>query len=335
MDGQSPVSSQNHNSSAVTPLTASQFENSFVFDNLYESDNDINLNDLKNEQSVIDSTLKFLINYNVTKRKPGRPKSGETKQIPPVPSTVKESFKGITNVSDLHAGVLLDYLTKINKFNKILLEKVDHLNSKYSEVLEQLNTKSDSDDKQPANQQPPLPTSTIAGPVSERNNDEIIQTKIDIIEQNSYSNIILCSGNDISEITSRNDSTTDYKSKFVNKVKELLPDISNDSFVTVSPFGKDKKCLRITCSDIRIKNKILKEARIKKLQNIYYGEFLTSMRNSIFYKLRMLKKSFPDKLKTVYTRNGRIFYKLHGSDNFHYVKNMNDVTSLSSSFASD
>ena len=79
------------------------------------------LSELKNDQLVIDATEKFLLNFKFQKRIRGRPKAGAVGATPELPETVNENLRSITDINDLHAGLLLDYIVKLNKFNKRLL----------------------------------------------------------------------------------------------------------------------------------------------------------------------------------------------------------------------
>ena len=83
-----------------------------------------------------------MINYKPTKRGPGRPKGSE-KSVSAIPKTVPdnitETAKSFTNINDLHPGILLEYLTKVNSLNKKLLNHCDNLTKKYDQLNEKLN----------------------------------------------------------------------------------------------------------------------------------------------------------------------------------------------------
>ena len=119
---QSPASQSQSISQKISNLISSpvirgsQSDASF---NDAETVNDLDFTNLRGDQETIDSTLKFLLNYNVHKKKRGRPafNTNEEKNVPDrltVPDSVNDSLKTITNVSQLHAGVLIDYLIKSN-----------------------------------------------------------------------------------------------------------------------------------------------------------------------------------------------------------------------------
>ena len=163
--------------------------------------------------------------------------------------------------------------------------------------------------------------------INNPNTNESIQAKLDEIEQNSYSNVIVCSGDAVNELITAN-SNQDCKRNFIRKVDEIVPGVTSSDIVSVIPFGKERKCLKVTCMNANIRNTILKEARRKKLPNIFYGEFLTPVRNNLYYQLRALKRRFSEKVKSVYTRNGKIYYKLNGVERCHLVRTQDDVTNL-------
>ena len=117
----------NHHLSPNTPQNGSN-------ENLHEDVfwEDIDVDSLKDEQSKIESTLNFLLNYNCTKKKVGRPSKSESsnkpdKQTLQIPDTVSDELKSFTDINVLHPGVLLDYLKKINNFNKKILSTLDSI----------------------------------------------------------------------------------------------------------------------------------------------------------------------------------------------------------------
>ena len=63
---------------------------------------DIDVELLTDEQSKIDSKIKFLLNYNCKKRKPGRPSNETVDAL----NSLKEPLKCLTNINDLHPGTI-------------------------------------------------------------------------------------------------------------------------------------------------------------------------------------------------------------------------------------
>ena len=108
---------------------------------------------LKSDQDNIDKVLKFLLNHKPIKKQRGRPPSkknsdnsskdsADGKDIADtlkIPDSVNESLKSVVNIGELHAGVLLDYLKKVNSLNKKLISHCDNLTKKYNRLNERLN----------------------------------------------------------------------------------------------------------------------------------------------------------------------------------------------------
>ena len=308
-------SPHNHNSKS------SQSESSIGTDSIVDDPTQ-----LRDECSIINSTLDYLININY-KKKPGRPAKNS------VPDTVNDAFKSIRNINDLHPGVLIDYMSKINSFNKKILRNLESLHSKYSELVDKIENRSTSSavHSQTINIESsivPLPNDTKLNRV---NRVSDLESKIDTLEQRINSKFILCSGESVTELVTNND-VNNHKPNLVNIVKSILPEVNDRDFTRIYRFGKDRKVLKVECTNISIKNRILIEARKKKLNNIYVSEFLTSNRNKIHYRLRLLKKRFPTKLSAVYIRNGSVFYKLSSNNNYTAVNRLIDVDELEASF---
>ena len=73
---------------------------------------------------------------------------------------------------------------------------------------------------------------------------------------------------------------------------------------------------------------IIKQARRKKPLGIYVSEFLTKSKLSLFQNLRNRKKLHPQKISSVYTREGNIFYRLEGADQAVLVKTMREIENI-------
>ena len=58
------------------------------------------------------------------------------------------------------------------------------------------------------------------------------------------------------------------------------------------------------------------------------SEFLTKSKQSIFYNLRQLRKQHPGEIKSVFTKAGNIFYKLHNSDRAFQVSSQEELAGI-------
>ena len=288
---------------------------------------EIALNDLKDDQRKIDSSLKFLLNYKGSKR-PIREsvrninKGTSSKEQLAFPDSISPSLKKISDVNELHAGVLLDYLMKVNKFNKILLDRMDDIANKYNSLVEKLENKNI----------PSTPCHLAATNVStatgesnsnlEQRNLEL-ELKVDELQQQNYSNVVLCQGSIIETIDQNN-----VKNDIVEKLKLLDNTVSSNDIDKVTFIGKTKKSIKIICSNSTVKSKIIKKSKEKKINNLYFSDFLTPLRSKLHYNLRQLKKNYPNRIKSVYIRFGKIYYKLDQDTEFLGVRSTQDLEKL-------
>ena len=333
-----------HNSQ---PFISSQLESCLTEDFVTPDDLDY----LNAEQSKIDSTLNFLLNVNFKKRKPGRPPKLTTNP-PQIPDSVREQFKSITDINDLHPGVLLDYLTKINNLNKKILGNFKLLNEKYCELNRKfeiqnnrvsanlnlssplLETVSTENIALPQN----IPQDDVSAVDNNKNQTNIetlkeeFQLKIDDLEQKNYSHVIAVSGNSLTLATN---DRTDYKSRVIDLIVEKTNNIiKKEDIENVIAVGKEKKIYKCICKTLKVKQSVLSYARQHKPDNIYFSEFLTLYRNKLYFGARQLKKKFPDKISAVYTREGNIYYKTTASTQFSLIRKENDLTKLNEKFSS-
>ena len=309
----------------------SQFETSFDDDEYAREF----IDGLKDEQNNIDKILNFLVHYKENKKGPGRPslKSKENNVLK-VPDNVSESLKTITSINDIHPGVLLDYLMKVNSLNKKILKHCDNLTKQYTKLHDKLNDTKTVTIQQPA-PPPAVPTYT---PENDRlvedsisKNDELNQ-KIDSLEQRLLNDTLICNGEFVNSILDR-DNITQLTETFTEKVKLILPNVDNGHFSRVTPIGKDNKTLKVVCCNTSTRNEILRVIRQRKPQNIYFSEFLTPNRNNLYYKLRQIKKKFPHRIASVYTRDGNLFFKIIGDNNYYSIKHEKDITDLDKRFS--
>ena len=96
----------------------------------------------------------------------------------------------------------------------------------------------------------------------------------------------------------------------------------------VSHFGRDKKAIKVVCSNQTSRNHLLRQARQKRPNGIFLFEFLTTEKLSLFYRLRQLKRQHPEKIKSAFTRGGNIFYRLSDSDRITQVSSPQDLTGI-------
>ena len=150
---------------------------------------------------------------------------------------------------------------------------------------------------------------------------------MDAIEQKANANIVMCSGAVIREAIGGDPSH--LKERVISCINDALPSETEEGdIVKVSHYGKKKTHVKIECSSMRVRKRLITSARENKPAGIYFSEFLTHFRNSVFYSLRSLRNKFKDEILAVYVRDGNIFYKLRGVDGFKSVRTPLDVTEL-------
>ena len=316
-----------------------------------DSIEEIDLENLNEDQSQIDSVLKFLLSYNAPKKSVLRPrknvaKKGENTMVlnpnensdeapVSVPEDLRECMKKVSNINDLHPGLLMEYLVKLNEFNKKILQSVGVLHKKYCELKlvqssASLTTKGPTVGTKSSDNVETLPV-TPKDEIIRPNNAVQLETRVDAIEQKSNADVILCSGAVIKDVMEAMNSNhdSDLKENILSTIKRALPGKSEvDEIVRVSPFGKKKTHVKVVCSSIEVRKKLIAYARREKPENIYFSEFLTSYRNGLFYSLRSLRNRFRDRISAVYVRDGNIYYKLHDTDGFKSVRTQLDITNL-------
>ena len=157
-----------------------------------------------------------------------------------------------------------------------------------------------------------------------------LESCADAIEQRLNANFLLCSGAIIREAIGTDTSDTrDLKKRISSCISRALPNIIEEvDIVKVTPFGRRRTHVKVECSSVTVKKRIITSARHSKPQDVFFTEFLTKYRNQLLFSLRSLKNKFSDKISAVYTRDGNIFYKLTGEDGFKSVRNIMDVTKL-------
>ena len=155
------------------------------------------------------------------------------------------------------------------------------------------------------------------------------EQKIDDLEQKSYSNVIVCTGDSVKEISDNNPNN--IQSSIVSVIQKTVPDLKNSDIVKVTRMGRNNTHFKVHCINLSIKRRILKEARIKKPINVFYYEYLTRFRNQLFYEARKLRKSVPDKIAAVYVRDGTVFCKLNGAQDYKSLQNIQQLHALLSS----
>ena len=141
-----------------------------------------------------------------------------------------------------------------------------------------------------------------------------VSDRLEKIEQNLNCNVLICRGPGTAEAINQAKvgSSENYEGLKGNLFRALCGDEVTEidiKYFQVSLFGRNKKSVKIDCGNSFSKLHIIKQARPKKPLGIHVSEFLTKSKLSLFQNLRNLKKLHPQKISSVYTRKGNIFYR--------------------------
>ena len=297
----------------------------------------ISLQEIQREQDSIDRLIDSLLNSASAASLHG-PLSAENKEInTPVVKSPSQAKRGRgrpprLNLNSTSSPVtrtagsgpsldgIVECLNKLNSQNKKLLECVQSLSANVTNIAnKECNCAEAGRADQVLKDQKPI---NIA-----------ITDRLEKIEQNLNSNVLICRGPGVGELVSevKTGSTVNYEGLKGNLCRAICGDdvtgidIGN---LQLTLFGHEKKALKIDCANSSSKVHIVKQARQKKPSGIYISEFLTKTNLKIHANLRKLKKLHPRKIKSVYTKDGNVFYRLHDVDRAVLVRSVQEVENI-------
>ena len=162
---------------------------------------------------------------------------------------------------------------------------------------------------------------------------EGVTNRLEKIEQNLNSNTLICRGQTVEglivEFTAGGSTNLErLKGKVCEAVcgNEITGIDVRD--LHASLYGRDRKCVRLSCTNPASKIHLLKQALRKKPNGLFVNEFLTSTKIKIYKNLRQLKALHPDKIKAVFTRNGNILYTQSDSNQIVHVSSLVDLKNI-------
>ena len=170
-------------------------------------------------------------------------------------------------------------------------------------------------------------------PIEQNTVLEGVNNRLERIEQNLNSNTLICRGPTIERLIT--ESATRESANLERLKGRICEAVCGDEVTAVdvrdlqvSLYGRDKKSVRLSCTNAGSKIHLLKQARKKKPEGLFVNEFLTSNKLKLYKNLRQLKALHPNKIKAVFTRNGNIFYTLSESDRAIPVTATTDLNSI-------
>ena len=303
---------------------------------------DSTLGDLHEKQRTIDDMISSLLNFtpvplmngerqrkksveNIAARAtssatPGSP-SSQLKKGRGRPPKVNVSASPVTpgSAQKLSFDSIIECIKEINDQNKKLLTFVEVLANK----VENHGTTENS----------VIPTNENLVSVEQNVVLEDVNNRLEKIEQNLNSNTVICRGSEVEKLV--RDSTTGEATNLELLKGKVCAAVCGEEVtgvdvrdLRISLYGRDKKCIRLSCTNPASKIHLLRKAREKRPEGIFVNEFLTSNKLKIYRSLRQLKAQHPSKIKAVFTRNGNILYSLHDTSQVFHVSSIDDLSSI-------
>lgn len=244
---------------------------------------------------------------------------------------------------------IVEYLDMIRSLNSKIIDQMEKLTTENSELRRKIDqipppsyaavvskgsaTGSVCSRSSPISR---LPIRTVTPPPPQNYQPEIIvkmTSKLDQLEQNSLCNDLSLQGTNVDEMLAglrptdapaepneedngrqrRHLPAAALREAVCNLLQPTVPHISTDQLPNITVHGREKKHIKVTCLSRDVKINVLTSFKRSKPSNLYVNEYLTKNRASLLYRLRNLKKNH-NSICSVFSRNGLICYKLHGSD---------------------
>jgi hypothetical protein len=294
-----------------------------------ELDTTIGSCSLRDDLSSIGDMLSKLKSYSPDKKKKTRAAQGK---LPQVDYMLK----------------IIEYLEHIHQINSKLVSKVDSLyedNVILKQQIELLKT--------PCSFAAAVSSKGLSDAVSADTAQmtvkpapqelKIMTSKIDHLEQESLTNVIMLQGSAVETIVSahsdhsatsvttegnqRNSKSAQLKAAVSEAFRTAAVPVQEDHIAAVWPQGRERKHLKVVCKSLESKILILSTIRNTRPDNLYANEYLTKHRSSLLYKLRCLRKQFPA-ITSAFSRNGVVCCKIRGNDRPIVVHEQSDVNKI-------
>jgi hypothetical protein len=244
---------------------------------------------------------------------------------------------------------IIEYLDNIHNLNTKLVSKIDSLVEENTQLRQQIEMLQTPRSYAVAASATPLsPTAESAAPPRSTERPapqelKMMNSKIDHLEQESLTNVIMLQGPAVENIvaghsdrapgssgadgSNRNSKSAHLKAAVGEVLRGAAIPVRVDHIAAVWPQGRERKHLKVVCTSLESKIMILSTIRNIRPENIYANEYLTKHRSSLLYKLRNLKRQFPN-ITSVYSRNGVVCCKIRGTDRAVAVHDLADVNKI-------
>ena len=291
----------------------------------------ISFQEIQSEQEFIDKLIDSLLNTDHATSSYGSI-SAKNKEInTPVSKRGRgRPAKSCVNSSSSPAPRAADNKLSLDS----IVECLQKLNSQNQKLLQYVQTLSENVNNGHCNCDEAGVRSLNTNEINDRELIDVgISNRLEKIEQNLNSNVLICKGPEVSELIKqvKTGSSVNYEGLKGNLCKAICGDEVREIDIRnlrMSLFGYGGKSIKVDCANSSSKLLILKQARLKKPIGIYASEFLTKSKLQIIRNLRNLRKLHPSKIKSVYTRESNIFYRLEGLDRAVMVKSNREIENI-------
>ena len=291
----------------------------------------ISFQEIQSEQESIDKLIDSLLNTDHATSSYGSISARNKEINTPVSKRGRgRPAKSSVNSSSSPAPRAADNKLSLDS----IVECLQKLNSQNQKLLQYVQTLSENVNNGRCNCDEAGVRSLNTNEINDRELIDVgISNRLEKIEQNLNSNVLICKGPEVSELIKqvKTGSSVNYEGLKGNLCKAICGDEVREIDIRnlrVSLFGYGGKSIKVDCANSSSKLHILKQARLKKPIGIYASEFLTKSKLQIIRNLRNLRKLHPSKIKSVYTREGNIFYRLEGLDRAVMVKSNREIENI-------
>ena len=179
-----------------------------------------------------------------------------------------------------------------------------------------------------------------------------ISSRVDQLEQESLSCVLMIQGDSIKNVLAKAEKqpattataagessssgerqdnklqqSTALKRSVCDILRPIVTDVSDSCITYVAIQGAQRKHLKITCNSSSSKQHILSTLKRNKPPGLFANEYLTKIRASLLYKVRLLKKQFPS-IVAAYSRNGAVFCRMINAERPFMLNDMSEVNKL-------
>ena len=250
---------------------------------------------------------------------------------------------------------IIEYLDTIHNLNTRIIDKIDEISTENCNLRAELEAPSRNSYANVASTAIP---SAATGSHPESGNKQgktensaslppelqKISSRVDQLEQDTLSNVLMLQGSTLDSIFSAHDRDTSaaaessaetrdqqpqpsqaaLKKSVCDILRPTVPHITDDWITHVSIQGRDRKHLKLVCISNEEKTRLVSSLKRAKPLNLYANDYLTKIRASLLFRARTLKRRYPNTLG-VFCKNGIVYCK---TDSTAKPFSLNDISDL-------